>query len=127
MQRPILPDTDILVDFFRGYNKAVDFVNTYSSSIILSAIVVSELYAGVKNENEKFVVDNFISIFPIVPVTTEVAKAGGLYKRNYGKSHGIGLSDAILYATAEIENAELKTLNIRHYPMIKDLQPAYKK
>ena len=37
------------------------------------------------------------------------------------------IADAILAATAEAENAELKTLNTRHYPMLKGLKPAYKK
>ncbi|MHC4458909.1 MAG: PIN domain-containing protein, partial [Planctomycetota bacterium] len=53
--------------------------------------------------------------------------AGGLYKRDYGKSHGVGLADAILAATAEAENAELKTLNTEHFPMLKGLRPAYTK
>ncbi len=37
-----------------------------------------------------------------------IAKAGGIYKPDYGKSHGVGLGDAILPATAEAEMAELK-------------------
>ncbi|MBN1973705.1 MAG: type II toxin-antitoxin system VapC family toxin [Sedimentisphaerales bacterium] len=123
----ILIDTDVLVDFFRGYNKAVAFVNTHASRIILSSIVVAELYAGVKTDTERSAVDNFISVFHVVPVTAEIAKEGGLYKYRYGKSHGIGLADAILAATAQAENAELKTLNIKHYPMLKGLKPAYKK
>lgn len=55
-------------------------------------------------------------------IDVEIGKAGGLYKRDYGKSHGIGLVDAILAATADAENAELKTLNTRHYPMLKNLK-----
>lgn len=43
MAGAILLDTDVLVDFFRGYSKAVAFVNTYSARIILSSIVVAEL------------------------------------------------------------------------------------
>jgi predicted nucleic acid-binding protein len=39
----------------------------------------------------------------------------------------VGLADAILAASAEAENAKLKTLNTKHYPMIKDLSPAYDK
>ena len=66
-------------------------------------------------------------LFRVVPVSGEIAKKGGLYKRDYGKSHGVGLADAILAATAEVENAELKTLNTKHYPMLKGLRPAYKK
>ena len=54
-------------------------------------------------------------------------KTGGLYKRDYGKSHDVGLADAVLAATAEAENAELKTLNTKHYPMFKGLKPAYTK
>lgn len=42
---PILVDTDVLVDFLRGHEKAVAFVNEFSSQIILSPIVIAELYA----------------------------------------------------------------------------------
>ena len=127
MAELILLDTDVLVDFFRGHRKAVAFVNAHDHRIILSSIVVAELYAGVKGDAEQAAIDNFISLFRIVPVSTGIAKAGGLYKRDYGKSHGVGLADAILAATAEAENAELKTLNTKHYPMLKALKPAYKK
>jgi predicted nucleic acid-binding protein len=126
MARPILPDTDILVDFFRGRRKAVAFVNAHSARIILSSFVIAELYAGVKGSAEKAALENFVSLFRVVPVEAEIAKAGGLFMRDYGKSHGIGLADAILAATAEAENAEFKTLNTQHYPMLKSLRPAYK-
>jgi hypothetical protein len=66
-------------------------------------------------------------LFNVIPVTSEIARAGGLYKRDYAKSHGVGLADAIIAATCESENAALKTLNVKHYPMIKGLKPAYKK
>jgi predicted nucleic acid-binding protein len=127
MARSILLDTDVLVDFFRGHSKAVAFVNSQSTRIILSSIVVAELYAGVKGDAEQAALENFISLFRVVPVSAEIAKAGGLYKRDYGKSHGVGLADAILAASAEVENAELKTLNTKHYPMLKGLRSAYKK
>ena len=127
MAESLLLDTDVLVDFFRGYSKAVAFVNTNSSRIILSSIVIAELYAGVKGDAELTVLENFISLFRIIPVTSEIARMGGLYKRDYGKSHGVGLADAIIAATCEAENADLKTLNVKHYPMIKGLRPTYKK
>ena len=127
MERSFLLDTDVLIDFFRGFNKAVSFVNRYSSRIILSSICVAELYAGVKKGAEQTSLENFVSLFRVVPVTAEIAKAGGFYRRDYGKSHGVGLADAIIAATSESEDAKLKTLNIKHYPMIKGLTPAYKK
>jgi hypothetical protein len=127
MQNSILVDTDVLVDFLRGHEKAVAFISEFSSRIILSAIVVAELYAGVKGNAELTVLENFISLFRVVPLTAEMAKIGGLYKRDFGKSHGVGLADAILAATADAEKAELKTLNVKHYPMLSGMEPAYKK
>jgi len=127
MAKPILLDTDVLVDFFRGHRKAMAFVGTYNARIILSSIVVAELYAGVKGDAEQAALQDFVSLFRVVPVTAEIGKAAGIYKRDYGKSHGVGLADAILAATAEAEDAELKTLNTKHYPMLKNLRPAYNK
>jgi predicted nucleic acid-binding protein len=127
MTRSILLDTDVLVDFFRGHPKAVDFMNNHSDHIIISAIVVAELFAGAKGDAELSALEEFVSIFRVAPVNVEIAKAGGLYRSKFGKSHGVGLADAILAATAEAENAELKTLNIKHYPMLKGLTPAYVK
>jgi predicted nucleic acid-binding protein len=127
MAGPILLDTDVLVDFLRGHKKAVALVNKHSARIILSSIVVAELYAGVKGDAEQSALENFVSLFRVVPVSADIAKAGGLYKRDYSQSHGVGLADAILAATAEAEHAELKTLNRKHYPMLKGLRPAYTK
>jgi predicted nucleic acid-binding protein len=127
MSNAVLVDTDVLIDYLRGNDKAVTFIDKFSSHIILSSIVLAELYAGVKGTNELSVLNNFVSLFRIVSIDSDIAKAGGLYKRDFGKSHGVGLADAILAATADKENAELKTLNVKHYPMIKGLKPAYKK
>ncbi len=127
MDGPILPDTDVLVDFFRGYDKAVRFIESNADRIILSSIVVAELYAGVGGDAELAALDGFVSLFRVVPVSAGIAKAGGLYRCDYGKSHGVGLADAIIAATAEAEGAELKTLNTRHYPMLKGIRPPYSK
>ena len=81
MAKPILLDTDVLVDFFRGHRKAMAFVGTYNARIILSSIVVAELYAGVKGDAEQAALQDFVSLFRVVPVTAEIGKAAGLYKR----------------------------------------------
>jgi len=127
MAKPILLDTDVMVDFLRGHPEAVTMLQTSSNRIILSSIVVAELYAGVRGDEELNILDNLISLFRVIPVSPILAKKGGLYKRDYAKSHGIGLADAIIAATADSENAELKTLNTKHYPMFKGLTPPYTK
>ena len=130
MSKPILVDTDVLIDFLRGREQAVSFVKLESDRIILSSIVVAELYAGVrggKDDTEQTALERFLALFRIVPVTASIARLGGLYKRDYGKSHGISLADAVVAATATLENAELKTLNVKHYPMFSSIEPAYRK
>ena len=127
MEAPVLVDTDIMVDFLRGHPKAVALVRTRSPRIILPAIVAAELYAGVKGDEELAILDGLVALFRVIPVSREIARAGGLYRRDYGKSHGVGLADAMVAATADAENADLKTLNVRHYPMFKGLRPAYTK
>lgn len=123
----VLPDTDVLIDFLRGHAKAIDLVRSCQDRLILSAVVVSELYAGVRDAKEETVLDEFVAIFRVLPVSAEIARTGGLLKRDFGRSHGVGLADALVAATALSENAELKTLNTRHYPMIKGLCAAYTK
>ena len=127
MAKPILIDTDVMVDFLRGNPNAVALVQASADRIILSSIVVAELYAGVRGSDELSTLDNLISLFRVIPVSPILAKTGGLYKRDYATSHGVGLADAIIAATADAENAELKTLNTKHYPMFKGLIPPYSK
>ena len=126
MSREILVDTDVLIDFLRGYGPAVSFVGDHSDRIVLPAIVVAELYAGVKGDAEQTVLENLLSLLRVVPISDEIARLGGLYRRDYGRSHGTGLSDALVAATAFLEGAELKTLNVKHYPMFEGIEPAYR-
>jgi predicted nucleic acid-binding protein len=124
---PILVDTDVLVDFLRGYPVAVELIEAHSDRIILSSVVVAELYAGVKGDAEQATLDALVGLFRVVPVSAGLAKAGSLLRRAYAASHGVGLADALVAATAEAEGAELKTLNVKHFPMIRGLKPAYAK
>jgi predicted nucleic acid-binding protein len=125
--KPLLVDTDVMIDYLRGHRSAVAYVRRHAEHIVLSSIVVAELYSGVKGDRERAVLDDLVSVFRVAPVTAGIAKAAGLLRCEYGNSHGVGLADAILAATAQAEGAELKTLNAKHYPMFKGLKRAYAK
>ncbi len=127
MDGAILLDTDVMVDYLRGHGQARTFLKAHAARAILSVVTVAELYAGVKGNAEQAALDEVVSLFRIVPVTADIARAGGLLKREYGKSHGVGLADAIIAATAQFENARLATLNVKHYPMLPGLKAAYPK
>ncbi len=127
MATALVVDTDVMVDYLRGRSEAVQFIKSNADRIALSTIVLAELYAGVRDGDEQEKLDNLVSSFGVLPITAEVARMGGLFKRDYGKSHGVGLADALLAATAETGSAELCTLNVKHYPMLKDIKPPYRK
>ena len=122
-------DTDVLVDYLRGVEKSVPFLKKTmkSSFCALSTISVAELYVGVREGKERAILDQFIQEFHIVAVDEHIAQQGGLYRRDYGKSHGVGLADALIAATAQVLDVKLITLNKKHYPMLKNVYVPYKK
>ena len=127
MNKKYLIDTDVIIDFFRGVDQAVNFIKSHSEEIALSVITIAELYAGVKEGDECKDLEDFLDLFPILTVTADIAKTGGLYKRDFAGSHGVGLADGLMAATAKNHDVDLKTLNIKHYPMLKGLKAPYSK
>lgn len=47
-ERALLADTDVLVDFLRGEQQAVDWPRTHAKRMSLPTVVVAELYAGAR-------------------------------------------------------------------------------
>ena len=124
---PLLIDTDVLIDYLRDYADAVSYLESLSEPAYISAITVAELYAGVREGKERVALDSFVKAFEVVPVDEGIATRGGLLRRDYRKSHNVGLADAIIAATAESKNAELVTLNKKHFPMLTRIITPYRK
>jgi len=127
MAERFLLDTDVLIDYLRGHAEAVIYVEGLTEPLFMSAITMAELYAGVRDGEERAALDAFTSAFDVVPVEREIALKGGLYRRDYGKSHNTGLADAMIAATAELRQATLVTLNEKHFPMLVDVIVPYQK
>lgn len=127
MARNLLIDTDVLIDYLTAREEAVAFLESQLLPMLISSITVAELYAGVREGKERVILDDFIEAFEVVPLTTDIAQKGGLYRRDYGKSHGVGLADSIIAATAEEKNITLVTLNQKHFPVITNLLVPYRK
>jgi predicted nucleic acid-binding protein len=123
----LLLDTDVLIDYLRGRPEAVSYLSSVTDQLMLSAITVTELYAGVREGTERVKLDAFITAFEVIPIEVEVARKGGLYRRDYRRSHSTGLGDALIAATAEIQQATLVTLNKKHFPMLTTVIVPYQK
>jgi len=123
----LLIDTDVLVDYLRGQDDSASFLEARSETLLVSAITVAELFAGVREGQERTALNTFLSAFEVVPVTAPIAQRGGLLRRDFGKSHGAGLADALIAATAQETGARLVTLNAKHFPMVPDHLVPYTK
>ena len=61
------------------------------------------------------------------PVTDAIARRAGEQLRAHRRSHPeIDFLDYVIAATAEIHGGELLTLNVRHFPMVHGLKPAFR-
>lgn len=124
-----LLDSDILIEHLRGRLQASTYITNLKSEgdLLVLAITVAELYAGARHEREKDAIDSLLHLVKIIPVDETIAIKGGLYRLQYGKSHGTGLMDALIAATAEQIEATLITFNQRHYPMLPNLIVPYQR
>ncbi|MEK7686552.1 MAG: type II toxin-antitoxin system VapC family toxin [Verrucomicrobiota bacterium] len=127
MAAGLLLDTDVLIDYLRAAPEAVAWLEGQTGRLCVSVISVAELYAGVREGREREELDAFVQIFEILPVDAVVAQRGGLLRREYGRSHGVGLPDALLAGTALVCSLELVTLNLKHFPMLPDLAVPFRK
>ena len=123
----LLLDTSILVDYLRNKPAAVTYVEATAAQQLLSAVVVAELYGGVRDGAERAQLDALVASYSVLPVTESIAVEAGLLWRQYRPSHGVGLADALLAATALVHNATLVTLNSKHFPMLPILLVPYQK
>lgn len=123
-----LLDTSVAIDHLRGSSPAADLLSGLidaEESLLASEIVRFELLAGVR-EKEIEALEQFFSALSWVPVGEEVAQAAAALAQRHRRAHsGIDDADYLIAATALLLDAELLTTNVRHFPMIAGLEPAY--
>ena len=127
MNEILLLDTDVLIDFLRSRAEAISYLESLPEPPLISTVTVAELYAGIREGAERQSLENLVNKLKVILVTKEIAVRGGLFRRDYYKSHGTGIIDAIIAATAETENATLVTLNNKHFPMLSNVFVPYRK
>jgi len=111
-----LLDTTILIDLFRGHEKAADFIEKDRN-----AKTAMELVAGCRNQIEVEKTSKIVADFTLIHLSADAtAKAYDLMLA-YTKSHGLTIPDALIAATAITDGIELATDNVRHFIMISDL------
>lgn len=127
MSALLVIDTDVLIDYLRDQPQAVAFLEGAEQPLAASVITVAELYVGVRDGEERKRLDAFAGAFELIPLDRKAAVVAGLWRRQYGRSHGTGLADALIAASVEAVGGTLVTLNQRHFPMLPNLLVPYRK
>ena len=125
----MLVDTSVLIDHLRGDARAVDLLAEHARAAdeIWSVTPVrTEILAGLRRGEER-ATRALLDSLQWLSVTVEVADRAGALAARYLASHrNIDTIDYLIAASAEILGARLLTQNVRHFPMIKALRPAYR-
>lgn len=121
-------DTSILIDVLRGHEGALDALRTTMASeghVTASTVVKVEVLAGMRPHEEPRT-RRLLRAVRWLPVDDAVAERAGILANRFLRSHpGVDPVDHIVAATAELQDADLWTRNLKHFPMFPDLAPPY--
>jgi predicted nucleic acid-binding protein len=124
-----LIDTAVLVDHLRGDQRSLDLLLGFAKSgdeLWSVTVVRTEILAGMRRGEERQT-HRLLDRFRWQEVTIEVADRAGALAREHAKAHsGIDTVDYLLAAATQLLAADLVTLNVKHFPMLRGLRPAYR-
>ncbi|MEK6861663.1 MAG: type II toxin-antitoxin system VapC family toxin [Nanoarchaeota archaeon] len=118
----ILIDTDVFIDNLRNYAPSIKFFESLigRNDILFSSITEAELLAGKINDNpekrEKLL--HLLHYWNKIPADNPIAELAGDICRKYN----LTIPDAIIAASAILNNAELITKNARDFQKISGLK-----
>jgi predicted nucleic acid-binding protein len=124
----ILVDSDVLIANLRGVPAAQDWLlaaRRNTGPLAISTVSLTEVAGGMRSA-ERRQVSRLLSSMQAFPVTEWVAwRAAEFMCEHRRANQEIGLGDYLIAATADVEGLNLATLNVRHFPMVRDLQAPF--
>jgi predicted nucleic acid-binding protein len=116
----VLVDSDILIEVSRGKDQRLLSrwmeLGRSDDLILYSPVSVAELWAGARPREYEMLTQLFRALV-CAPIDNETGRRAGDYLRQYRKSHGVELGDALVASAASLNAAQLWTRNRKHYPM----------
>lgn len=116
-------DTDVLTWFLRGNVRAARAIDTQTQRKI-SLVTYMELLQGCRNKSEAHAIKAFLKNFEFstIPLSENTGHRASIYVEEYALSHGIGVADALVAATAVEACEPLLSANTKHFKCVKELQ-----
>jgi len=80
---------------------------------------------GIWADREDLLFETLFSTLGLIPVSVAISRQASDYLRRYTKSHNPDPFDAIIAAFAAVQGLDLVTLNLKHFPMMAELERPY--
>ena len=113
-------DADILIWYFRGERKALNFFRHWREhneyELWTGAMQRAEVIYFMLPEEEKATM-LFLSQLKTAPVDHETVDLGANLYRRWHPTHGVDMNDTMLAASAMRSGGKIFCLNVKHYPM----------
>lgn len=119
----MLVDTNVVVDFLRGEEKAMDFFKGTETKRIL-VINWMEIVIGLPGKQGKIRLDKFFKSvgMEVVQIDEIISNEAGEILFDYRQKLGLDIADAFLAAAARVLNEKVCTLNMRHFKGISGVE-----
>ena len=120
-----LPDTNVFSKIFGNNLLVKQFVESLDA--VIDTTIYIECIQGSKSNQEKRVIEKYLTRFPLLPITPGSSGKAIELIRSYSNSYGLLLPDALIAATALENDLTIVTYNIDDFKFIgglKTLKPA---
>jgi predicted nucleic acid-binding protein len=118
----VIIDTDVLIWYFRGNEKAKATIDN-AISFSVSAITVMELMQDTKNKAEQRAISKQLRAWNVgvIHINEVISIRATQYVNDFALSHSICARDALIAGTAIENGGELLTANTKHFECITGL------
>ena len=123
MAKPVVIDSDILIDFGLDREDAVETMAALEKNYLLttSVITVMELYSGCRSKRDIKKVEELIADLRIQFVSKSISERAFELMKTFRSSHGVEINDMLIAATAIEGGAKMISKNQKHYQFLPDL------
>jgi predicted nucleic acid-binding protein len=120
-------DSTVLIAHLRGVPDATQLlVDAVAAQEAMCSVLSRVEIEGGMRSRERSAVARLFSQLDLQPVTDVIAARAVEFLRRHRRSHpGIDVVDYVIAATADVLGADLLTLNVKRFPMMAGLSPAF--
>ena len=119
----LILDTDVLIWFLRGNQRAIDFI-LEAIPFSISIVTYMELVQGMRDKRELAKMKKAFAEMEveIIPLSESISLRASDYVEMYGLSHSMEMADALIAGTCIEKSDILVTANDKHYRVVEGLQ-----